>query len=539
MTTLAAGTSTTISLAVGQSLFFSPGGNGLAVLSGGQKAGEQYKIGPSPVEIGPFSQVQAVSVSAVAPVGYFILPIDASSDLPARPVTVDAAGTVSDPRIQAMVSGGGNGASATPAQAFAAPFFGGEYTVIDAGTSTITMATGPNGNPALKFVIPAGTSCEVGFPAINGTYFGGEAYLSCHGNRANGIEQVAMFVTPDADYSIKFKLGVCISDLIHAGNAHEHGGTMTRRIGTEVWGQGTGTPAAAAFTVGTHKIRVNATAGGPGTFYLYAVGFATPRKKARICVITDDGYDDWFRLGQPIMDARGIKVTAAIIPLLVDRDSATARKHQLRRLIDAGGAVVAHGPNIGDGNGNLFTTLPDTASRVANMSGVRDWITANGLATPNFGACYVWPQGLSMQAYGDLALLDASITAGFTFGRNAGLTSTGMQPTVEALSAYQRLTVPMVGHTWGGSTATEATNIAAVVARIQAAGANKVDAPLMLHRVQLTTTADGAMSSIGIRVSDLTTIADAIKAEIDAGRMESVTMPEMAASRLGNPWAIK
>ncbi len=107
MTTLAAGTSTTISLAVGQSLFFSPDGNGLAVLSGGQKAGEQYKIGPSPVEIGPFSQVQAVSVSAVAPVGYFILPIDAANDLPAWPVTVDAAGNVSDPRIQAAVSGAG------------------------------------------------------------------------------------------------------------------------------------------------------------------------------------------------------------------------------------------------------------------------------------------------------------------------------------------------------------------------------------------------------------------------------------------------
>lgn len=437
------------------------------------------------------------------------------------------------------VSGGGNFAVAAPAQAFAAPFFGGDHTVVNAGTSTITMTTGPNGKPALKFVVPAGTHCEVSLSALNGVYFGGEAYLSCHGTRVDGVEVVAMYITPDADYATKYRLAQYMPFLVHSGNAHEQGGAMTLRFGTENWTQGTGTPAANSFMVGTHKIRITATAGMAATFYLYAVGFATPRKKARICVIMDDGYDSWFKYGQPIMDAREIKVTASIISVMVDRDANTVRRHQLQRLVHAGGAVVAHGPNIGTGEGNLFTTLPDTASRIANMSEVRDWIAAAGLATPNYGACYVWPQGLYMQAYGDTSLLDAAIDAGFTFGRGAGPTSTGLQPVTDALSAYQRLAVPIVGHTWGGSTALEATNVATIVARIQAAGANKVDIPLMLHRVQPAATADGSMSSIGIRVSDLTTIADAIKAEIDAGRMESVTMPEMATSSLGNPWAIK
>lgn len=162
MTTLAAGTSTTISLAVGQSLFFSPGGSGLAVLSGGQKAGEPYKIGPSPVEIGPFSQVQAVSVSAVAPVGYFILPIDAANDLPAWPVTVDAAGNVSDPRIQAAVSGGGT-------------LYGNVQNFLPMVLSAWDDSTGTgatfaidnavlfDGKPTMRVTIPAGqTACRFG-----------------------------------------------------------------------------------------------------------------------------------------------------------------------------------------------------------------------------------------------------------------------------------------------------------------------------------------------------------------------------------------
>lgn len=441
----------------------------------------------------------------------------------------------SDP---AVASEDGALSSAAPAQLFAPPFFGGEYSVVAPGTSTISMSTGPNGRPALKCVVPAGTNCEVAFTALNGAHFGGEAYISYHGTRVDGVEVVSMYVTPDANYSTRFLLATYTSFLAHPGNASEQGGAMTARFGSDNWTQGTGTPAPSSFTIGTHKVRVTATASADATVYIYGVGVATPRRKARLAVVVDDGYDSWFALGQPVCDEYRVRVTSAIIPVMVDSESAAARMHQLRRLVHAGGAVVAHGPNVGVGNGNLFTEFATTAARIADMTAARDWIATNGLATPGYRACYVWPQGMFMPSFGDTALLAAALANGFYLGRGAGVVGTGLIPNVDALSAYQRLAVPVIGHLWAGSTAAEATNIANIVARIAAAGSAKTDAMLMLHRVQASSTPDGSMSSIGIRVSDLTTIVAAIKTEVDAGRMESVTMPEMATTRGGNPWAI-
>ena len=116
-------------------------------------------------------------------------------------------------------------------------------------------------------------------------------------------------------------------------------------------------------------------------------------------------------------------------------------------------------------------------------------------------------------------------------------------PTVDAAAATEqhphrsplarwirRLAVPIIGHTWGGSTANETTNISGITTAISALSTDMTDAFLMLHRVQPTTTADGSMSSIGIRKGDLETIAAAIKTGIDAGTLEAVTMPELAIS---------
>lgn len=58
----------------------------------------------------------------------------------------------------------------------------------------------------------------------------------------------------------------------------------------------------------------------------------------------------------------------------------------------------------------------------------------------------------------------------------------------------------------------------------------------MLHRVQPTATVDGSMNAIGIRVSDLTTLADAIKTKIDAGTLEAITMPQLVVERAGSFW---
>jgi hypothetical protein len=170
------------------------------------------------------------------------------------------------------------------------------------------------------------------------------------------------------------------------------------------------------------------------------------------------------------------------------------------------------------------------------MAAARRWIADNGLAVKGYEACYVWPQGAWQSALTDLSLLDAALNAGFTTGRAANGRSAGLYGNFDALSKYQHLTMPIIGHTWAGTTAAESTNITAIVALIDAAAAQGADITLMLHRVQATSTADGSMSSIGIRVSDLTTLAAAIAAKVTAGTLQAVTLPQLALTRSGNFW---
>lgn len=109
MSTLASGTSTQITLAAGQSLLVMPGGSGIAALSGGQQSGVSYRLGTSRVTIGPFTQAQLVSVSADRAVDYFVQPTQSLTAPPGEELTVGPDGTFSDARLNALVSGAGNG----------------------------------------------------------------------------------------------------------------------------------------------------------------------------------------------------------------------------------------------------------------------------------------------------------------------------------------------------------------------------------------------------------------------------------------------
>jgi hypothetical protein len=91
MSTLAAGQSTTVSLAAGQELYFPAGGAGVAVIASGQAAGQSYQVGNSRVAIGPFAQTVQVSISATAALAYFGLADNPTLDPPLQPAGVDPA----------------------------------------------------------------------------------------------------------------------------------------------------------------------------------------------------------------------------------------------------------------------------------------------------------------------------------------------------------------------------------------------------------------------------------------------------------------
>lgn len=408
-----------------------------------------------------------------------------------------------------------------------------DVTVV-AGAPTVTIETGPNGLPAIKVVTGVGAFAEIKFPGMVGAYTGGDAFMVLDGSYStSNLDSVTSYVSQDAaGYAKGWNNVVQYGLTAPVNHPKEQGGAVTYFFPKSA-NSNFGTPTYPAF-VADHKVRITPRAALSATVYIYAFGFSTPRTKGRICVTWDDGYDSMFKLGYDSFASRGIKQTLAVIGS-AQGGAGYSNINQLRTFINAANALVPHGPWPNSGAGNLLTAYPGApdpaAAAVADMQQNRQYLADNGLLLPGAGACYVWPQGVFQQAGGDLSILNAAISAGFTFGRSAAISTSVVN--FDALSKYNRMACQIIGHTWAGTTAAEATNITNISNAIAALSTNRSDGFLMLHRVQPTTTPDGSMNSIGIRHGDLETLAAAIKTGIDAGTLEAVTMPELAANRGG------
>jgi hypothetical protein len=71
-------------------------------------------------------------------------------------------------------------------------------------------------------------------------------------------------------------------------------------------------------------------------------------------------------------------------------------------------------------------------------------------------------------------------------------------------------------------------NTTAVTTAIDNAATYGTDVFLTFHQIVLDSTPDGSMSTIKCRVADVQTIAAAIKAQIDVGKLEAVTFAKLA-----------
>ena len=414
-----------------------------------------------------------------------------------------------------------------------------DFTIL-AGAPTITAVTGPNGQPAIKVVTALNTAAELSIPVLAGSEFNGDAFIVGHGSYTQGnISFISFYFSQnDASYT-NGGVQVCQYSLTTPlQNSLEQGGAQTyfyRKNGFTPFGAPT-YPA----IVGQIKILITPVAATVGTFYIYGIGTAAPQPKGRICVCWDDGYDSMFKLGYDAMASRGIKQTLGVIGSAQDFGGTYSYTRQLRAFVDAGNACVAHGPWPAQGAGSLFSAYAAgptfLANAVADMNLNRDWISANGLGVPNFEKCYVWPQGLFQASVNDTSLLDAMLLAGYTTGRGtSNMTGGAIYPqgiNFDSLSKYNKLCMPIIGKLWAGTTAAEATDMTATTNAIGFLSTSRTDGILMLHRVLPTATSDGGMGSSGnitIRQGDLETIAAAIKTGVDAGTLETVTMPELAA----------
>lgn len=275
------------------------------------------------------------------------------------------------------------------------------------------------------------------------------------------------------------------------------------------------------WTIG--KIRVFLAADVTTTFYLRAVHVNASRK-SRIAITWDDGYESVTRLGAPLLDEYRLCSTMAIIQSRVgDTANGFASLGDLQAYVAAGNTCCPHGPTANSGNGNLFSVHANNAARLADVNIVRDYIVVNNLARRGAEDCYVWPQGVFCESTTDLSFLDMLLQNGFTLGR--GITATINQYSrAAAMAAHNsnRMVLNIVGHSWS---ADEATNVATVISRIQAAAADGYDCILMLHKV---VGEDAAAASTEISINRLREICAAIATLVAAGTMQDVLLPDLA-----------
>lgn len=398
-----------------------------------------------------------------------------------------------------------------------------QYTVAS-GSPIVTNAIAPNGQPALRIEFSA--FCQIEFPALVNVPYDGHMYIQIYGSQTLTKLGTCRLRAFQSGAEANYRQGERTAIANALNSPYDVGDTAITWHFSSVNTTSVGAPPS-SFVASRYQLNLNPQAGQTAVIFIFAIGVGQPRK-SRLCVVYDDSYDSAYKLGYQPFNSRNIKTTTAVIANTVGKTN-YASLQTLQAYVAGGNALVAHGTSLPDGSGNLFTANDGSYERAfADIQYNVDYLRRNGLLRRNADKCYIFPQGQWEKVANENILLELMLNAGFQVGRSALVGGVEWCYSMDAMTRQQRLTMPIIGHLWAGSTSAEATNISNIVSRIQAiAAANGVDAFLMLHIVQPTATPDGSMSSIGIRVSDLNTIAAAIKTEVDAGRLETVTMPEL------------
>lgn len=385
------------------------------------------------------------------------------------------------------------------------------------GSPTIEYGIAPNGMYGIK--ITATSSSAVKFTSATGQFFNGEMALYCLGGASTNVDSVTLRAYEDVGLTKQnFKQTVFASNPLN--NFKEQGGAICIYNSRASFGT-SGTPSA-SYTIADSRMTIVPTSGQTGVLWVFGVAYAFKKRKSRICVTIDDGYSSVITLGQPIFDSAGIPTTLAVIPSAVDEGLAGyMTKEDLKTFAAGGNCLVAHasGDLIGDSTSEEF---------LQNVSETNAWIYQNGFAKRGFNKCYIWPLGKFQNSSGQISYLDSALGYGINVARATNSFSAQNQANTDCLTKYNRLACPIIGHSWAGSTASEATNISNIVSYINTiADTGGLDCFIVFHKFVPDSTPDGSMS-LSIRVSDLKTIVSAIKAKIDAGLLDAVTMPDLA-----------
>ena len=423
-------------------------------------------------------------------------------------------------RIPTSAKGGSKG----PVPVLGGPTLQASDVTVVAGSGTVAKIT-RRGLPCLQIDIPAGAAnCQISINGGVNALYGGDVYVAMEGNYNTGLLKLEVYHAPGATVATNYTFQGNLSFVAPVKDTwQDQGGIYTWRSGRKNISV-TGT-INYPFVVGSNKLVITPQAGQAATMYLYAVGYGQP-KKGRVVVMADDGEKSWFTLGAPIFNSRGIPTTAMIIPSGLN--VGYANDAQVSAYIDAGNCVGGHGPNLSSYAGNLITNYATVAEAIADIDSAFNAIHKKGWYTPGADLIYAWPQGEFAKLFGDVELLDAVYQYGIRLSRCSSVINPLVQFLTEGATRLNRLALPYTTHGWAGTTAGQVANVTAMTDAVLNAATYGTDLFPTFHQIVPDATPDGSMNTIKCRVSDVMTVADAIKAQVDAGKMEVTTLGQLA-----------
>lgn len=400
---------------------------------------------------------------------------------------------------------------------FTAPFPT-QYVVASGTPDLIEIAACPyNGKRGLHIVSAAANpTVQIQIPDMANTEWNNEGYLMTYdsGKTYQQSPQLRVYSSASNFYNYQTTLSIAL-------NGGDVTGGANQRIFNDSLRAVSGTPPATGPFIMT-DCRIIFPSGVNYDMWIFGIGLGQYRK-SRICVVWDDGRESSLTLGVPTLAAYGIKKqTLALIRGRVDLDANSVTSGQCKAFLNDGGAIVPHSPH----NPNIVDEFPSNpAGAAAAILDCINYIRNQGLANPRFDRCFVYPQGKYQSTVLDTSYLEAMRDIGIDIARISYMQGIANQRNLDAHSRLGRLACTTIGHQYAGNSSAETTNINNVIQRINECAQYGVDCFLMLHSV--TKLANSETDPYDITIPNLKLIGAAIKAQVDAGKMEAVTMPEL------------
>lgn len=282
------------------------------------------------------------------------------------------------------------------------------------------------------------------------------------------------------------------------------------------WSVGAGSPSFDSTLFTRLKIDISSQSGQQAKVSFADVTVGQRNSKATLSLTFDDGNIEMYTQIAPLLESYGFRGSMGIIGSLIGPTAGSNMSlAQLQDLVARGHEAVVHG------NFSL-ATFPDIPTKQADVALNQNFLLQNGLNVNDSAYVYIYPFTAQVDGSGatidDTQIKTVLTNLGFIGARGAGFV-----PVV--FNQYNRMQtipyVPEIAHRANTtSDALETANVDRVVKRINQMGVQGRNGCLTIHKTIPSTAGVTQASNIEIQVQNFIRILDAIKAEVDAGRLE-------------------